>query len=246
MAELSATLAVSLGKTVVAWAWPHEVCSTHAHAKRALLSPRRMSAVRVGRVGASPGKRRARTRARTTHATSAHLCSTARTAWSHTLAAAPPQTAAEGAPRTASKQPKSIDTDAHLQDGSKVACGRLLRAKARPSTYASHPVAWLATAARQMERQPPTDRPTLQPKRTARHEAIEALHEEHVPADRAMLGALSEDVGHDGPTLLLCESRRADEHLQVSCARSSHTSEVSCSHKCGLRSRSSQPEVDSP
>ena len=50
-----------------------------------------------------------------------------------------------------------------------------------------------------------------------------------MPADRAMLGALSEYVGHEGPTLLLCESRRADEHLQVSCARSSHTSEVSCS-----------------
>ena len=246
MAELSATLAVSLGKTVVAWAWPHEVCSTHAHAKRALLSPRRMSAVRVGRVGASPGKRRARTRARTTHATSAHLCSTARTAWSHTLADTPPQTAVEGALQTASKRHKSIDADAHLQDASALACGRLLRAKARPSAHAGHPAACLPTDARQVERKPPPDRPTLQPERAAEHEAVEALHEEHVAADRAMLGALSEYVGHDGPTLLLCESRRADKHLQVSCARASHTSEVSCSHNCGLCSRSSQPEADSP
>ena len=235
-----------LGKTVVAWACPHEVCSTHAHAKLAPLRSRRTRAVQVGRKGASPGERRARTRARTTRATPARPCGTARTTWSHTLADTPPQMAAERAPRTVSKQHKSIDADAHLQDGSEVARGRLLRAKARPSARSGHPVAWLPTAARQAERKPPPNQPTLQPKRTAGHEAIEALHDDHVPADAAMLGALSEYVGHDGPTLLLCESRRADEHLQVSCARSSHTSEVSCSHNCGLCSRSSKPEADSP
>ena len=186
-----------------------------------------MSTVRVGHAGGSRGKMRARTRASTTRATSAHHCGTARTAWSHSLADTPPQIAAEGAPRTVSKQHKSIDADAHPQDGSKAGCGRLLRAKAYPRARAGHPAAWLSIDAHQVERQPPPDRPTLKPRRTAKHEAVEALHEEHVPTDRAMLGALSEYVGHDGPTLLLCESRRADEHLQVSCARSSLTSEVS-------------------
>jgi len=54
-----------------------------------------MSTVRVGRTGASHGKRRARTRAQTARATSAHPCDIALAAWSHAVASVPPPTAAE-------------------------------------------------------------------------------------------------------------------------------------------------------
>ena len=59
-----------------------------------------MSTVRVGRTGASHGKRRARTRAHATRPTSAHPGGTALAAWPHALASAPPPTAAEAASRT--------------------------------------------------------------------------------------------------------------------------------------------------
>ena len=129
--------------------------------------------------------------AHATRPTPTHPGGTALTAWSHTLAAAPPQMAAEGASRTVSKQHKSVDADEHLQDATRTAHGQLLRASARPSTHAGGPAGWRRTAARQTMRQPPPNRPRQPPQRGAEHDGDEALHEERARIDGAELGALS-------------------------------------------------------
>ena len=46
-----------------------------------------------------------------------------------------------------------------------------------------------------------------------------AIQDEAPPTDGTNVGAVSKRDGHDAPQLLLCETRRSEEHLQVSGAR---------------------------
>ena len=46
-----------------------------------------------------------------------------------------------------------------------------------------------------------------------------AIQDEAPPTDGTNVGAVSKLGGYDSPQLLLCETRRSEEHLQVSCAR---------------------------
>ena len=94
--------------------------------------------------------------------------------------------------------------------------------------------------------QPPPNWSQHEPQRADEHEAGEDLHVEHAPTDGAELGSLSERDGHDDPKLLSCETRRADEYLQVSRKRSQQMRELSQPHVWSPNRRFSQSEVDSP
>ena len=57
-----------------------------------------------------------------------------------------------------------------------------------------------------------------------------AIQDEAPPTDGTNVGAVSKLGGYDAPQLLLCETRRSEEHLQVSRTRLSANVEVSKAH----------------
>ena len=58
-----------------------------------------------------------------------------------------------------------------------------------------------------------------------------AIQDEAPPTDGTNVGAVSKLGGYDAPQLLLCETRRSEEHLQVSRAHKSPNVEVSKAHR---------------
>ena len=137
---------------------------------------------------------------------------------------------------------KSVDADRHLPSAAATARSRLLRGTARSTTHADRPAGWSRTDDPPAMRQQPPDGGRHRPQQRDEDEVDEALHDEQLPTDGADVGAVSKHDGHDAPKLLLCETRRTDEHLQVSRAPSSKNVEVSKAHggKAGRELRQSR------
>jgi hypothetical protein len=137
---------------------------------------------------------------------------------------------------------KSVDADRHLPSAAATARSRLLRGTARSTTHADRPAGWSRTDDPPAMRQQPPDGGRHRPQQRNEHEVDEALHDEQPPTNDANVGALSKHDGHDAPRLLSCETRRTDEHLQVSRARLSPNVEVSKAYggKAGRELRQSR------